>query len=41
MDQFDSYKIQQKRCMRQTDLTFSPQNSHYKRFKFDLFLTKV
>ena len=40
MNQSDSQEIQQKRCTCQAYLTFSPPNSHYKRFKFDLILNK-
>ena len=40
MNQSDSQRIQQKRCMCHADLTFSPPNSYYKRFKFDLILNK-
>ena len=40
MNKSGSQKIQQKRCTCQTDLTFSLPNSHYKRFKFDLILSK-
>ena len=40
MNQSDSQKIQQKRCTCQADFTFSPENSHFKRFKFDLILNK-
>ena len=37
MNQSFSLKIEQKRS---TCQTFSPPNSHYKRFKFDLILNK-
>ena len=40
MNQFNSQKIEQKRCMCQADFTFSQLNIHYKRFKFDLALNK-
>ena len=40
MNQSDSQKIEQKRCTCQADLIFSLQNSHYKRFKFDLAFNK-
>ena len=40
MNQSDSQKIEQKRCTCQPDFTFSPPNSHYKRFKFELILNK-
>ena len=33
MNQSDNQNVQQKRCMCQTDLTFSLLNSHYKRVK--------
>ena len=40
MNQSGIQKIQQKRCACRADLTFSQTNSHYKRFKFDLILSK-
>ena len=40
MNQSNSQKIEQKRCMYQSDFTFSQLNIHYKRFKFDLILNK-
>ena len=40
MNQPDSLKIPQKRCTCEADFTFSPTNSLYKRFKFDLILNK-
>ena len=40
MNQFDSQKIQQNKCMCQADLTFSPPNSNHKLVKFDLILSK-
>ena len=36
MNQSNSQKIEQKRCMCQANFTFSQLNIHYKRFKFDL-----
>ena len=40
MNESNSQKIEQKRCMCQADFTFSQLNIHYKRFKFDLILNK-
>ena len=40
MNQSNRQKIEQKRCMCQTDFAFSQLNIHYKRFKFDLILNK-
>ena len=40
MNQSNSQKIEQKRCMYQADFTFSQLNIHYKRFKFYLILNK-
>ena len=40
MNQPDSQKIEQKKCTNQTNFTFSPPNSHYKLFKFDLIFSK-
>ena len=40
MNQSEIQKIQQKRCTCQVDFAFSPPNSHYNRFKFDLILDK-
>ena len=40
MNQSNSQKIEQKRCMCQADFTFSQLNIHYKRFKFDLIFNK-